>query len=50
MSKLSKGRKIRFAKACQQNRRVPSWVIIKTKRGVMTHPKRRNWRRSKLKV
>lgn len=50
MSKLSKGRKIRLAKACDQNRRVPQWVMIRTKRGVVAHPKRRNWRRSSLKV
>ncbi|MCP1714842.1 large subunit ribosomal protein L39e [Methanocalculus alkaliphilus] len=50
MSKLTKGRKIRMAKAAQQNRRVPSWVMIKTKRAVVSHPKRRNWRRSTLKV
>jgi large subunit ribosomal protein L39e len=50
MSKLSKGRKIRLAKACEQNRRVPQWVMIRTKRTVSTHPKRRNWRKSNLKV
>ncbi|MDD2803801.1 MAG: 50S ribosomal protein L39e, partial [Methanocorpusculum sp.] len=26
------------------------WVMIKTKRTVVSHPKRRNWRRSTLKV
>ncbi|MBP2132861.1 large subunit ribosomal protein L39e [Methanomicrobium sp. W14] len=50
MSKVTKARKIRLAKACEQNRRVPAWVMIKTKRTVVTHPCRRNWRRSKLKV
>jgi large subunit ribosomal protein L39e len=50
MSKLSKGRKIRLAKACDQNRRVPQWAMIRTKRAVVSHPKRRNWRRSQLKV
>ncbi|MDD1712515.1 MAG: 50S ribosomal protein L39e [Methanoregulaceae archaeon] len=50
MSRLSKGRKIRLAKACGQNRRVPSWVMVRTKRQVVAHPKRRNWRRSTLKV
>jgi large subunit ribosomal protein L39e len=50
MSKLSKGRKIRMAKACDQNRRVPQWVMIRTKRSVVAHPKRRNWRKSALKV
>ncbi|MBQ4134451.1 MAG: 50S ribosomal protein L39e, partial [Methanocorpusculum sp.] len=26
------------------------WVMIKTKRNVVSHPKRRSWRRSTLKV
>lgn len=50
MSRLTKGRKIRLAKACEQNRRVPAWVMIKTNRAVASHPRRRNWRRSSLKV
>ena len=50
MSKLTKARKIRLEKATQQNRRVPAWVMIKTKRNVVSHPCRRNWRRSTLKV
>ncbi|WP_421908111.1 50S ribosomal protein L39e [Methanolacinia petrolearia] len=50
MSKVTKARKIRLAKACKQNRRVPAWVMIKTKRHAVSHPRRRNWRRSKLKV
>ncbi|MDD1716591.1 MAG: 50S ribosomal protein L39e [Methanolinea sp.] len=50
MSKTTKGFKIRLAKACEQNRRVPAWVTMKTKRHVVSHPKRRNWRRSTLKV
>jgi len=50
MSKLSKGRKIRLAKACDQNRRVPQWVMVRTKRSVVAHPRRRNWRKSTLKV
>jgi large subunit ribosomal protein L39e len=50
MSKLTKGRKIRLGKACEQNRRVPAWVMIRTNRAVASHPKRRNWRRSSLKV
>jgi large subunit ribosomal protein L39e len=50
MSIASKGRKIRLAKACGQNRRVPQWVMVRTKRRVASHPKRRNWRKSVLKV
>ncbi|MDI6718460.1 MAG: 50S ribosomal protein L39e [Methanomicrobiales archaeon] len=50
MSRFTKGLKIRFAKACEQNRRVPAWVMLRTKRTVTSHPKRRSWRRSTLKV
>jgi large subunit ribosomal protein L39e len=50
MSKSTKGYKIRLAKACGQNRRVPAWVMMKTKRHVVSTPTRRNWRRSSLKV
>jgi len=48
MTKKSKGKKIRLAKYTNQNRRVPAWVIMKTNRAVMTHPKRRSWRRTSL--
>lgn len=48
LSKKMKGKKIRLAKAFNQNRRVPAWVIVKTMRRVVTHPKRRHWRRSSL--
>ena len=50
MSKTTKGYKIRLGKAFEQNRRVPSWVMLRTKRKVTSHPKRRNWRRNTLKV
>jgi large subunit ribosomal protein L39e len=50
MSKVSKGRKLRLAKACEQNRRVPAWVMLRTKRTVVSHPQRRSWRKSTLKV
>jgi len=50
MSRTTKGLKIRLAKACEQNRRVPAWVMMKTNRAVSNHPKRRTWRRSTLKV
>jgi len=48
LSKKLKGKKIRLAKAFNQNRMVPSWVIVKTLRKVVAHPKRRHWRRSSL--
>lgn len=40
--------KQRLSKAKNQNRIVPLWAIVKTKRKVRTHPKRRYWRMSKL--
>jgi large subunit ribosomal protein L39e len=50
VSKVELPRKIRMAKAKKQNRPVPIWVVAKTIGKVRTHPKRRYWRRSKLKV
>ncbi len=50
MSKTHLPKKIRLAKANRQNRPVPIWVIAKTLGKVRTHPFRRHWRRSKLKV
>ncbi len=50
MTQKTKGKKKRLAKKQNQNQRVPAWVILKTKRKVMNHPKRRHWRRSTLKV
>ncbi len=50
MGKKTVGVKKKLAKAGKQNRRVPIWVIMRTKRKVVTHPKRRHWRRTKLRV
>jgi len=50
MSKNLKGQKKRLAKAHVQNARVPIWVIVKTKRNVTSHPKRRHWRRSSMRL
>ena len=44
------GLKKRLAKKTRQNSPVPAWVIVKTKREVRTNPKRRMWRRKKLKA
>jgi len=41
-------KKLRLLKAMKSNRRVPAWVVIRTNRRFLTHPKIRNWRRSKL--
>jgi large subunit ribosomal protein L39e len=43
-------KKRRLAKATKQNRPVPTWVMVKTVGRVRTHPKRRGWRRGKLKL
>ncbi|HID73884.1 MAG TPA: 50S ribosomal protein L39e [Thermoplasmata archaeon] len=43
------GRKNRLLRRMRSNRRVPAWVVMRTNRRFMDHPKRRNWRRTKLK-
>ncbi len=44
------GKKLRLAKALKQNRAVPLWVVVKTARKFRDHPRRRHWRRVKLKA
>ena len=46
----SSARKKILGKAIRQNRRIPIFVIAKTKRRVSRNPLARNWRRSHLKV
>ena len=46
MGKKSKAQKKRLAKLDRQNRRVPTWVMMKTDMEVSRNAKRRNWRRS----
>ncbi|MCD6461201.1 MAG: 50S ribosomal protein L39e [Thermoplasmata archaeon] len=41
-------KKMRLMRAVKQNRRVPTWVMLRTSRRFLRHPKRRNWRRSRL--
>ena len=43
-------RKLRLMSATKANRRVPAWVMMRTNRTFLRHPKRRHWRRTKLKV
>lgn len=43
-------RKRRLARALKENRAVPAWVVARTLGRVRTNPKRRNWRRDRLKV
>jgi len=42
------GKKLRLAKAIKRNRRVPAWIMMRTNRTFQRHPKRHQWRRSKL--
>ncbi len=44
------GKKIRLIRATNSNRRVPGWVMLRTDRKMTQNPKRRNWRRSNLKI
>jgi len=43
-------KKRRLAKKGKQSKGVPTWVMVKTRGKVRTNPKRRNWRRTKLKT
>ncbi len=43
-------KKLRLLKRVKQNRRVPAWVMQRTNRNFMRHPKQRNWRRGRLKL
>jgi len=42
------GRKLRLLAAGSSNRRVPAWVMQRTKRRFTRHPKKRSWRRGHL--
>jgi large subunit ribosomal protein L39e len=43
-------KKRRLAKAGKQKGSVPMWIVAKTLGRVRSHPKRRHWRRQKLKI
>ena len=43
-------KKRRLYNRVKSNRRVPAWVMQRTARRFLRHPKRRNWRRNKLKM
>ncbi|MHA1143283.1 MAG: 50S ribosomal protein L39e [Candidatus Helarchaeota archaeon] len=43
-------KKIRLGKRNKENNSVPAWIIVRTKGKVRTHPKKRRWRASRLKV
>ncbi|MDP6156722.1 MAG: 50S ribosomal protein L39e [Candidatus Thermoplasmatota archaeon] len=42
-------KKKRLLRAGKSNRRVPAWVMQRTARKFLRHPKRRNWRRGRMK-
>lgn len=42
--------KAKLSKAMRQNRRVPLFAVVKTKRHVIQNKLQRNWRRQKLKL
>jgi large subunit ribosomal protein L39e len=42
-------KKRRLLRALTSNRRVPAWIMQRTNRNFVRHPKSRNWRRSTLK-
>jgi large subunit ribosomal protein L39e len=44
------GKKKRLLRRVKGNRRVPAWVMQRTSRRFLRHPKRRSWRRNKLKM
>ncbi len=43
-------KKTRLLHKVKQNRRVPAWVMQRTNRHFTHHPKRRSWRKNKLKM
>ncbi len=49
-SKKPLGKKLRLMAAEKSNRRVPAWIMIRTARRFTTHPKRRSWRRNRMKI
>ncbi len=49
-SRKSNAKKQALAKALRQNRRMPIFVIAKTKRRVSRNVKARHWRGKKLKL
>jgi large subunit ribosomal protein L39e len=42
-------KKRRLIRAGRQSRAVPAWVMVKTHGKVRVSPKRRHWRRTKIK-
>ncbi len=50
MGKKTLAKKRRLAKATRKNRRLPAFVMMRTKRKVTTNRSRRDWRTDKLRI
>jgi len=48
MGKKSSVKKDRLSKATRKNRRIPAFVIVRTKRRILYNIHRRHWRTDKL--
>ncbi len=50
MGTISKTKKMRLAKAKRKIKRIPAFVIIRTKRKVSFNRSKRDWRTDKLRI
>ncbi len=50
MGKKGLAKKTRLAKAKRKIRRIPAFVMIRTKRKVTSNRRRRDWRTAKLRI
>lgn len=50
MGKKTLAKKMRLVKAERQNKRLPVFITVRTKRKVQSNNKRRNWRTEKLRI
>ncbi len=50
MGRKGLGKKKRLAKAKRKIRRIPAFVMVRTKRKITSNRRRRDWRTSKLRI
>ncbi len=50
MGSKGKTKKMKLAKATRQTKRIPAFVIVRTKRRVSFNRRRRDWRTDKLRI
>lgn len=50
MGKKTVKKKLRLAKAAREIKRIPAFVIVRTKRKVSFNRRRRDWRTEKLRI